>query len=154
MEWWFCKSLWLKEYRNRTCTYTDSDCSYKYRSYLICVIRLIHDKVVNYKITYYASVVTKLYLSKVILCSNKDTELAHTKWLWKYHIVFTSKYRCKVTYNLYRYSLCEIIRRLYQYKGIKIIEGKLMADYVHMRVLVSAKILVSSFMWYFKDKSA
>ena len=38
----------------------DSDCSYKYRSYLICVIRLIHDIVVNYKITYYASVVTKI----------------------------------------------------------------------------------------------
>ena len=55
----------------------DSDCSYKYRSYLICAIRLIHDIVANYKITYSASVVTK------ILCGNKDTELAHIKMVMK-----------------------------------------------------------------------
>ncbi|MDU1361700.1 MAG: IS200/IS605 family transposase, partial [Veillonella sp.] len=31
----------------------------------------------------------------------KTQSLAHTKWLCKYHIVFTPKYRRKVIYNQY-----------------------------------------------------
>ena len=31
--------------------------------------------------------------------ANKNYELAHTKWMCKYHIVFTPKYRRKVIYN-------------------------------------------------------
>ena len=27
--------------------------------------------------------------------ANKHNSLSHTKWLCKYHIVFTPKYRCK-----------------------------------------------------------
>ena len=50
--------------------------------------------------------------------------------------------------------MCEIIRHLYKYKGIKIIEVKLMADHVHMLVLIPPKISVSSFMGYLKEKSA
>ncbi len=48
--------------------------------------------------------------------ATKTQSLAHTKWLCKYHIVFTPKYRRKVIYNQYRNSLCE-------YKGVKIIKG-------------------------------
>ena len=85
----------------------------------------------------------------------KTQSLAHTKWLCKYHIVFTPKYRRKVIYNQYRNSLREILRRLCEYKGVKIIEGgELMADHVHMLVLIPPKISVSSFMGYLKDKSA
>ena len=84
----------------------------------------------------------------------KTQSLAHTKWLCKYHIVFTPKYRRKVIYNQYRNSLREILRRLCEYKGVKIIEGELMADYVHMLVLIPPKISVSSFMGYLKGKSA
>ena len=72
----------------------------------------------------------------------------------KYHIVFTPKYRRKVIYNQYRNSLCEILRRLCEYKGVKIIEGELMAGHVHMLVLIPPKIAVSSFMGYLKGKSA
>ena len=64
--------------------------------------------------------------------ATKTQSLAHTKWLCKYHIVFTPKYRRKVIYNQYRNSLREILRRLCEYKGVKIIEGELMADHVHM----------------------
>ena len=84
----------------------------------------------------------------------KTQSLAHTKWLCKYHIVFTPKYRRKVIYNQYRNSLREILRRLCEYKGVKIIEGELMADPVHMLVLIPPKIAVSSFMGYLKGKSA
>ena len=48
--------------------------------------------------------------------ATKTQSLAHTKWLCKYHIVFTPKYRRKVIYNQYRNSL-------FEYKGVKIIEG-------------------------------
>ena len=57
-------------------------------------------------------------------------------------------------YNQYRNSLREILRRLCEYKGVKIIEGELMADHVHMLVLIPPKISVSSFMGYLKGKSA
>ncbi|RJU17186.1 IS200/IS605 family transposase [Veillonella sp. AF36-20BH] len=86
--------------------------------------------------------------------ATKTQSLAHTKWLCKYHIVFIPKYRRKVIYNQYRNSLREILRRLCEYKGVKIIEGELMADYVHMLVLIPPKISVSSFMGYLKGKSA
>ena len=32
----------------------------------------------------------------------KANSAAHTKWLCKYYIVFTPKYRRKITYNQYR----------------------------------------------------
>ena len=86
--------------------------------------------------------------------ATKTQSLAHTKWLYKYNIVFTPKYRCKVIYNQYRNSLREILRRLCEYKGVKIIERELMADHVHMLVLIPPKIAVSSFMGYLKGKSA
>ena len=86
--------------------------------------------------------------------ATKTQSLAHTKWLCKYHIVFTPKYRRKVIYNQYRNSLREILRRLCEYKGVKIIEGELMSDHVHMLVLIPPKISVSSFMGYLKGKSA
>ncbi len=34
--------------------------------------------------------------------ANKANNLAHTKWMCKYHIVFTPKYRRKIIYNQYK----------------------------------------------------
>ncbi|WP_206597428.1 transposase, partial [Streptococcus suis] len=42
--------------------------------------------------------------------AQKADSLSHTKWLCKYHIVFTPKYRRKIIYNQYRSSLGEIFR--------------------------------------------
>ncbi|EMG32422.1 IS200 family transposase [Streptococcus oralis subsp. tigurinus AZ_3a] len=66
--------------------------------------------------------------------AQKAHSLSHTKWHYKYHIVFTPKYRRKVIYNQYRSSLGEIFHRLCSYKGVEIIEGHLMPDHVHMLV--------------------
>ena len=52
-----------------------------------------------------------------------------------------------------RKDLSEIIGRLCQYKGVKIIEGHLMADHVHLLVAIPPKMSVSSFMGYLKGKS-
>lgn len=86
--------------------------------------------------------------------ANKANSLSRTKWLCKYHIVFTPKYRRKIIYNQYRDSLKEIIRLLCQYKGVEIIEGHMMSDHVHLLVSIPPKISVSNFMGYLKGKSA
>lgn len=67
--------------------------------------------------------------------------------------MFTPKYRRKVIYNQYRSSLGEIFHRLCSYKGIEIIEGYLMLDYVHMLVSISPRISVASFVEYLKGKN-
>ena len=86
--------------------------------------------------------------------ATKENSLAHTKWMCKYHIVFTPKYRRKVIYNQYRQSVGQILRSLCGYKGVELIEGHLMSDHVHMLVSIPPKMSVSSFMGYLKGKSA
>ena len=86
--------------------------------------------------------------------AKKEYSLAHTKWMCKYHIVFTPKYRRKVIYNQYKEDIRDIIKQLCGYKGVEIIEGHLMPDHIHMLVSIPPKISVSSFMGYLKGKSA
>lgn len=86
--------------------------------------------------------------------ANKTNSLSHTKWMCKYHIVFTPKYRRKIIYNQYRESIGEILKLLCKYKEVEIIEGHLMSDHVHMLVSIPPKTSVSSFMGYLKGKSA
>ena len=57
--------------------------------------------------------------------ANKANSLAHTKWMCKYHIIFTPKYRRKVIYNQYRKDL-----------------------------MIPPSLSVSAFMGYLKGKSA
>ena len=61
--------------------------------------------------------------------ANQTNSLTHTKWMCKYHIVFTPKYRRKIIYNQYRESLREIIKLLCKYKGVEILEGHLMVHH-------------------------
>lgn len=88
------------------------------------------------------------------MMANKANSLAHTKWMCKYHIIFTPKYRRKVIYNQYRKDLGEILRELCRYKHVEIIEGHLMRDHVHMLVMILPSLSVSAFMGYLKGKSA
>lgn len=84
----------------------------------------------------------------------KAQSSAHTKWLCKYHIVFSPKFRRKVIFNNIRSSVGEILRDLCRYKGVEIIEGHLMPDHVHMLVSIPPKLSVSSIMGYLKGKSS
>ena len=86
--------------------------------------------------------------------ANANNSLAHTKWMCKYHIVFTPKYRRKIIFNQYKESIAKILRQLCQYKGVEIIEGHLMPDHVHMLVSIPPKYSVAQFMGYLKGKSA
>ena len=55
--------------------------------------------------------------------ANIRDSLSHTKWLCKYHIVFTPKYRRKAIYGQYKESIGQILRQLSNYKGVEIVEG-------------------------------
>ena len=80
--------------------------------------------------------------------ANKANDLAHTKWMCKYHIVFTPKYRRKTIYNQLKTDIRDILKQLCAYKGVEIIEGHLMPDHIHMLVSIPPKMSVSSFMGY------
>ena len=86
--------------------------------------------------------------------AHKSNDMAHTKWMCKYHIVFTPKYRRKVIYNQYKESIRDILKQLCSYKGVDILEGELMPDHIHMLVSIPPKMSVSSFKGYLKGKSA
>ena len=75
--------------------------------------------------------------------ANQSNSLAHTKWMCKYHIVFTPKYRRKIVFNQYKESIRDILRTLCKYKGVEIIEGNLMSDHVHILVSIPPKMSVS-----------
>ena len=78
--------------------------------------------------------------------ANKNYDMEHTKWMCKYHIVFTPKYRRKVIYNPLKVDIREILRNLCKYKGVEIIEGHLMPDHIHMVVAIPPKYSVAGFM--------
>ena len=86
--------------------------------------------------------------------ANSTNSLSHTKWLCKYHIVIVPKYCRKIIYNQTRKDLQEIIKTLYKYKGVEIIEGYMMPDYVHLLLSIPPKMSIASFMGYLKGKSA
>ena len=90
----------------------------------------------------------------MILMANKTNSSAHTKWMCKYHIVFTPKYRRKAIYNQYKADIRDILKELCNHKGVEVIEGQLMIDHVHILVSVPPKISISAFMGYLKGKSA
>ncbi len=89
--------------------------------------------------------------------ANKHNSLSHTKWLCKYHIVFTPKYRRKIEFNQYKrdiVDIIDIIKRLCKYKGVEIIEGHIMQGHIHLLLSIPPKYCVSSFMGYLKGKSS
>ena len=87
-------------------------------------------------------------------CCSMAESLAHSKWVCKYHIVFSPKYRRKIIYNQLRADIQQYIRDLCKWKGVEILEGHMMPDHVHLLLSIPPKYCVSSFMGYLKGKSA
>ena len=78
--------------------------------------------------------------------------LSHSKWLCKYHIIFTPKYRRKIIYNKYRESIRDILKSLCSYKGIEILEGHLMPDHVHLLLSIPPKYSVANLKYQFGNR--
>ena len=80
--------------------------------------------------------------------------LAHTKWNCKYHVVFAPKYRRKVFYGEKRLEIGAILRELFRWKGVEIIEAEVCPDHIHMLLAIPPKMSVSGFMGFLKGKSS
>ncbi len=85
---------------------------------------------------------------------NDIHSLSHTKWNCKYHIVFAPKYRREVFYADKRLEIGAILRELYKWKGVSIIEAEVCPDHVHMLLEIPLKRSISSFMGFLKGKSS
>ena len=69
-------------------------------------------------------------------------------------MVFAPKYRRKVFFGEKREGIREIIRTLYQWKGVEIIEGEVCPEHIHLLISILPKMSVSGFMGYLKGKSS
>ena len=85
---------------------------------------------------------------------NDTRSLTHSKWRCKYHIVFAPKFRRKVIYGKLRAEIGQILRKLCERKGVKIIEAECCPDHIHMLVEIPPHLSVSQFMGYLKSKSS
>ncbi len=85
--------------------------------------------------------------------------LSHSKWLCRYHIIFTptlctNKYKRKIIYNKYQESIRDIIKSLCYYKGIEILECYLMPYHIHLLLSIPQKYSVLGIIGCLKGKSS
>ncbi len=69
-----------------------------------------------------------------------DTKsLAHTRWNCRYHIVFAPKYHRQVFYGEKKRAIGEILRKLCEWKDVKIIEAECCPDHIQCCLRFSPK---------------
>jgi len=71
--------------------------------------------------------------------------LSHTVWDCKYHVVWVPKKRRKIVFGKFRRELGEILRRLCEYKGVDLLEGKSSIDHFHMCIAIPPNSTMVSF---------
>ena len=59
-----------------------------------------------------------------------------------------------IVYGKLRKEIGEILRRLSEYKGVEVIEGKACIDHIHICLAIPPKYSVSTIVGYLKGKSA
>ena len=70
------------------------------------------------------------------------------------HYSICTENRKKVFFNEKKEEIREIIRTLCQWKGVKIIEGEICPDHIHLLLSIPPKMRVSGFIGYLKQKSS
>ena len=83
-----------------------------------------------------------------------NQSIQHTRWNCTYHIVFIPKYRRKIMYGQVKKDVADILKKLCEMKQVRLIEGKVCRDHVHMYLAIPPKLSVSEVMSYLKGKSA
>lgn len=71
-----------------------------------------------------------------------NNSLAHRKWNCKYHIVFVPKYRRLVIYGKIKEDIGKILRKLWEQKGVEIIEVEACKNHIHMLGSIPQKISI------------
>ena len=69
-------------------------------------------------------------------------------------MVWVPKKRRKIVYGKLRKEIGDILRRLSEYKGVEVIEGKACIDHIHVCLAIPPKYSVSTIVGYLKGKSA
>jgi putative transposase len=82
-----------------------------------------------------------------------SNKLSHTVYECKYHVVWVPKYRRKVIYGKLRIEIGKTLRRLCEFKGVKIVKASACIDHIHMCVTIPPKYSVSQIVGYLKGKS-
>jgi putative transposase len=85
---------------------------------------------------------------------NDISNLNHSRWECKYHLVWIPKYRRKVLYGQLRKYLGQIFRELAKNRESEILEGHMLPDHVHMLISIPPKYAVAQVVGYIKGKSA
>ena len=85
---------------------------------------------------------------------NDESNLNHTRWECKYHIVWIPKYRKKTLFGQLRQYLGQVFRDLARSRESEVIEGHLSTDHVHMLISIPPKYSVAQVVGYIKGKSA
>jgi putative transposase len=80
--------------------------------------------------------------------------LSHVKWDCKYHVVIIPKCRRKVIYGRLRERIRDILRELCRQRDVRIVEGHLMPDHIHLCVSIPPKYSVAYIIGFLKGKSA
>lgn len=81
-------------------------------------------------------------------------KLAHAVWECKYHVVWCPKYRFRILSGEVGRSIREIIRQLGEWKQVKILEGNVQKDHIHLVLSVPPKYSIAETIGFIKGKSA
>lgn len=82
------------------------------------------------------------------------SKTSHTVFYHRFHIVWITKYRYRVLQEALRLRLREIIAQVSEELGIKIINGVLSADHVHIFAEIPPHVSVSEFVKIAKGRSS
>ena len=81
-------------------------------------------------------------------------KLSHVVYECKYHLVWCPKYRFGIMKGEVAKSIRDIVRQLCEWRKIKILEGCVKEDHIHLVLSFPPKYSVSEIVGYLKGKSA
>ena len=82
------------------------------------------------------------------------THSSHTVFYHRFHIVWITKYRFKVLQGMRRERVRDIIGQVATQMGIKILNGVLSSDHIHIMAEIPPHITVSDFVKVAKGRSS
>ena len=82
------------------------------------------------------------------------TKASHTVFHHRFHIVWITKYRYRVLQNEVRLRVREVIAQVADEMHIKIVNGVLSADHIHLFVEIPPHVSVSEFVKVAKGRSS